>query len=54
MDTDKIQSTPGFTQSRGRTALLDSVYLAMHQMKKAHNPRKAQLIISDGGCRVVL
>jgi VWFA-related protein len=48
-DTDKIQSTLTFTQSRGRTALLDSVYLAMHEMKKAKNPRKALLIISDGG-----
>ncbi len=48
-DTGKIQSTLTFTQSKGRTALLDSVYLAMHEMKKAKNPRKAILIISDGG-----
>jgi VWFA-related protein len=48
-DTGKIQSTLTFTQSKGRTALLDSVYLAMHEMKKARNPRKALLIISDGG-----
>lgn len=48
-DTDKIQSALTFTQSKGRTALLDSVYLAMNQMKKAKNPRKALLIISDGG-----
>lgn len=48
-DTDKLQSALTFTQSKGRTALLDSVYLAMHEMKKAHNPRKALLIISDGG-----
>jgi VWFA-related protein len=48
-DTDKIQSTLTFSQSHGRTALLDSVYLAMHQMKKAKNPRKALLVISDGG-----
>jgi Ca-activated chloride channel homolog len=48
-DTDKLQSTLTFTQSKGRTALLDSVYLAMHEMKKARNPRKALLIISDGG-----
>ena len=48
-DTDKIQSALTFTQSKGRTALLDSVYLAMHEMKKARNPRKAVLIISDGG-----
>jgi Ca-activated chloride channel homolog len=48
-DTGKIQSALTFTQSKGRTALLDSVYLAMHEMKKARNPRKALLIISDGG-----
>jgi Ca-activated chloride channel homolog len=48
-DTDKVQSTLTFRQSKGRTALLDGVYLAMDQMKKAHNPRKALLIISDGG-----
>jgi Ca-activated chloride channel family protein len=48
-DTDKIQSTLTFTQSKGRTALLDAVYLAMHEMKRARNPRKAILIISDGG-----
>lgn len=48
-DTDKMQSALTFTQSKGRTALLDAVYLAMHEMKKAKNPRKALLIISDGG-----
>ncbi len=48
-DTGQIQSALTFTQSKGRTALLDSVYLAMHEMKKARNPRKAILIISDGG-----
>ena len=48
-DTDKIQSALTFTQSKGRTALLDGVYLSMNQMKKARHPRKALLIISDGG-----
>lgn len=48
-DTDQIQSALTFTQSKGRTALLDGVYLAMNQMKKARNARKALLIISDGG-----
>jgi VWFA-related protein len=48
-DTGQIQNALTFTQSKGRTALLDSVYLAMHEMKKARNPRKAVLIISDGG-----
>jgi VWFA-related protein len=48
-ETEEIQNRLTFTQAKGRTALLDAVYLAMHQMKKAHNPRKAILIISDGG-----
>lgn len=47
--TEEIQNRLTFTQSKGRTALLDAVYMAMNQMKKAHNPRKAILIISDGG-----
>ncbi len=46
---EQIQDRLTFTQSRGKTALLDGVYLALHQMKKAKNPRKALLIISDGG-----
>jgi VWFA-related protein len=48
-DTEELQNRLLFTQSRGRTALLDGVYMAMNQMKKARNPRKAILIISDGG-----
>jgi Ca-activated chloride channel family protein len=46
---EEIQNRLTFTQSRGRTALLDAVYMALHNMKKAKNPRKALLIISDGG-----
>jgi VWFA-related protein len=46
---EEIQNRLTFTQSRGRTALLDAIYLALHEMKKARNPRKALLIISDGG-----
>src|ERR1700674_4633862 len=48
-ETEEIQNRLTFTQAKGRTALLDGVYLGMNQMKKAHNPRKAILIISDGG-----
>lgn len=46
---EEIQNRLTFTQSKGRTALLDGIYMAMHQMKKAGNPRKALLVISDGG-----
>src|SRR6266852_3522369 len=48
-DTEEIQNRLSFIESKGRTALLDGVYMAMNQMKKGRNPRKAILIISDGG-----
>jgi Ca-activated chloride channel family protein len=37
------------TKPFGRTALLDALELAIKQMKKAANPRKALVILSDGG-----
>jgi len=46
---EEIQNRLTFSQSKGRTALLDALYLALHEMKKSRNPRKALLIISDGG-----
>src|SRR6266700_1998279 len=46
---EEIQNRLTFTQSKGRTALLDGVCLALHKMKKDRNPRKALLLISDGG-----
>jgi len=47
---EEIQNRLTFTQSKGRTALLDAVYLGLHTMKKpGRNARKALLIISDGG-----
>src|SRR6201999_2786333 len=48
-EPEEILNRLTFVQSKGRTALLDGVYMAMNQMKKARNPRKAILIISDGG-----
>ncbi len=47
--TEEIQNRMAFTSAKGRTALLDGVYLAMNQMKKARNARKAIMILSDGG-----
>jgi VWFA-related protein len=46
---EEIQNRLTFTQSKGRTALLDGILLALHSMKKARNPRKALVVISDGG-----
>ena len=48
-NTEEIQNRLTFTQAKGRTALLDGLYLAMNTMRKAHNPRKAIVILSDGG-----
>jgi VWFA-related protein len=48
-ETGEIANRLMFTKSHGSTALLDGVYMAMHTMRKAKNPRKAILIISDGG-----
>lgn len=47
-NTEEIQNRLTFTQAKGRTALLDGVYLALNHMKKARNTRKAILILSDG------
>ena len=46
---EEIQNRLTFTFSKGRTALLDAVFLGLHTMRQARNPRKALLIISDGG-----
>jgi Ca-activated chloride channel family protein len=48
-DVDQVQNKLVFTGAKGRTALLDAVYLGMHKMKEARNQKKALLIISDGG-----
>lgn len=38
-----------FVKSGGKTALLDAIYMGLHEMKKASASRKALLVISDGG-----
>ena len=45
----EIQNRLMYATNKGRTALLDAVYLALQTMKDARNSRKAILIISDGG-----
>jgi Ca-activated chloride channel homolog len=46
---EDIQNQLTFAQSKGRTAMLDAIMLAMHEMKRSSRKRKALLIISDGG-----
>jgi len=46
---EEIEKELLFTQPRGRTALLDAVYMALDKMHQAKYGKKALLIISDGG-----
>jgi Ca-activated chloride channel family protein len=46
---DEIRNPLAFVQSEGRSALLDAIYVALFQIKKARNPHKAVVVISDGG-----
>jgi len=48
-NVEEIQNRLTFSQSKGRTALLDAIMLALTEMKKSKKNRKALLIISDGG-----
>ncbi len=46
---DDLQGKLVFTVPKGRTALLDAIYLGLSKMRDAKYPKKALLIISDGG-----
>jgi VWFA-related protein len=48
-DTSKISTALTKSQPGGLTALLDAVNTALREMKQAKNPRKAIVIVSDGG-----
>jgi Ca-activated chloride channel homolog len=46
---EDLQSRMMLTAPKGRTALLDAIYLGLSQMRGAHNGKRALLILSDGG-----
>ncbi len=48
-NVEEIQNRLTFSQSKGRTALLDAIMLALSETRKSRKNRKALLIISDGG-----
>jgi VWFA-related protein len=48
-DVTVLQSKLNFTEAKGRTSLLDAIYLGIHEMRKAKHSRKVLLIFSDGG-----
>ena len=48
-DVDEILTGLSLVQPQGWTAMFDAICLAVNQMRFAKNPRKALLILSDGG-----
>ncbi len=48
-DTGAILEKLKSAQSGGMTALFDALFMGLREMKKAANPRKTLLVISDGG-----
>jgi Ca-activated chloride channel homolog len=46
---DDLQNHLLLASAKGRTALLDAIYLGLKEMRSAQNAKRALLIISDGG-----
>jgi Ca-activated chloride channel homolog len=46
---EDLQSRMLLSAPKGRTALLDAIYLGLSEMRGAHNAKRALLILSDGG-----
>jgi Ca-activated chloride channel family protein len=46
---DEIQGKLVYTVPKGRTALLDAIYLGINKMRQAKYQKRSLLIISDGG-----
>jgi VWFA-related protein len=47
-DTEAVDEGIARARPGGFTALIDTVYLALNQMRKARNPQRALVIVSDG------
>jgi len=48
-DITEIQNRVAYENVKGCTSLLDAVYLGLARMKRAHNPKQALILVSDGG-----
>jgi Ca-activated chloride channel homolog len=47
-DASELRQDIAVTQPGGLTALIDTVYMGLNQMRKARNPQRALVILSDG------
>jgi len=48
-DPAKVTYQLLFAHAKGSTALLDAVFLGLHEIKKSNKKRKALVVITDGG-----
>ena len=48
-DTERVEQALAGIVAGNTTALLDAIYMALQHLRHARNPRKALLILSDGG-----
>jgi Ca-activated chloride channel family protein len=46
---EDIQNALMFVAPRGNTSLIDGVYLGLENLKHARHPRRALIVVSDGG-----
>jgi Ca-activated chloride channel family protein len=46
---EQITNNLLFVSPRGQTSLVDGIYLGLQRLRKAHNQRKALIVVSDGG-----
>jgi Ca-activated chloride channel family protein len=47
-DAESVEDSIASTRPGGFTALIDTVYLGLNKMRKASNPQRALVIVSDG------
>lgn len=48
-NSEEVEKALLLAQPKGRTSLLDAIYMGLHKMKDAKYGKKALLVISDGG-----
>ena len=48
-DFNEIENALIFSHPDGSTSLVDGIYMGLQIIKKSHNPRRALVVVSDGG-----
>jgi Ca-activated chloride channel family protein len=48
-DVKSLASGMAFVKVDGATALVDAIYMGLHESRRSRNPRKALVVVSDGG-----